>query len=93
MVTSGAVSSPEQPPIDSPNGPPELDLRGSRRLAGKEEWFWYLFAAVSYILLGMWQKFLLNWFVGPMWLVAVVVIGPALWDRVRGMGGQNGDQA
>lgn len=53
-----------------------------RRLGGKEEWFWYLAAAISYILLGIWHKFLLNWFVGPLWLVAVVVIGPALWDRL-----------
>ena len=59
---------------------------GSRRLAGKEEWFWYLAAAVSYITLSIWHKFLLNWFVGPFWLVAVVVVGPAIWDRLRGWG-------
>jgi hypothetical protein len=65
-------------------GPADLDVRGARRLAGKEEWFWYLFAAVTYIACGIWQKFLLNWIIGPLWLVAVVVIGPAVWDRVRG---------
>ena len=43
---------------------------------------WYLIAAVSYILLGIWHKWLLNWFVGPVWLVAIVVIGPWLTDRV-----------
>jgi hypothetical protein len=75
MVTSGPVSSPERS---------DLDVRGKRRLTGREEWFWYLAAAISYILLGIWHKFLLNWFVGPVWLVAFVVIGPALWDRVRG---------
>jgi len=84
MVTSGAVSSPEVP-ADSAGGSSDLDFRGSRRLAGKEEWFWYVVAAVSYILLGIWHKFLLNWFVGPVWLVAVVVIGPAVWDRIRGL--------
>jgi len=58
------------------------DFRGSRRLVGKEEWFWYLAAAISYITLGIWHKWLLNWFVGPVWLVAIVVIGPWLTDRV-----------
>jgi len=92
MVTSGAVSSPEVP-ADSAGGPSDLDFRGSRLLAGKEEWFWYVVAAVSYILLGIWHKFLLNWFVGPVWLVAVVVIGPAVWDRIRGLRRRRGDQA
>jgi len=62
--------------------PAELDFRGSRRLTGKEEWFWYLLAAVTYIVLGIWHKWLLNWFVGPAWLVAIVVIGPWLTDRI-----------
>jgi hypothetical protein len=70
MVSSAAVASP---------GP----FR-SRRLTGREEWFWYLFAAVTYIACGIWQKFLLNWFVGPAWLVAFVVFGPLVWDRIRG---------
>ncbi len=54
---------------------------------------WYVVAAVSYILLGIWHKFLLNWFVGPVWLVAVVVIGPAVWDRIRGLRRRRGDRA
>lgn len=58
------------------------DFRGSRRLVGKEEWFWYLAAAVSYILLGIWHKWLLNWFVGPVWLVVIIVAGPWLTDRM-----------
>ncbi len=92
MVTSGAVSSPEVS-AESFGGPSDLDFRGSRRLAGPEEWFWYVVAAVSYILLGIWHKFLLNWFVGPVWLVAVVVIGPAVWDRIRGLRRRRGDRA
>lgn len=59
-----------------------LDFRGSRRLAGAEEWLWYLIAAVTYIVLGIWHKWLLNWFVGPLWLVAVVVAGPWITDRL-----------
>ncbi len=51
---------------------------------GKEEWFWYLAAAVTYIVCGIWQKFLLNWIIGPLWLVTVVVIGPVVWARIRG---------
>jgi hypothetical protein len=77
MVASPAVPEPE-------HADASLDFSGSRRLTGKEEWFWYLAAAVSYIVLGIWHKFLLNWFVGPLWLVAVVVIGPTVWDRLRG---------
>ena len=60
-----------------------LDFRGSRRLAGAEEWGWYLLAAVSYIVLGVWHKWLLNWFVGPLWLVTIIVVGPWLTDRLR----------
>lgn len=77
---------PATPPANS--SPPEpadvdrlADFRGSRRLVGAEEWFWYVAAASTYILLGIWHKWLLNWFVGPVWLVAFVVIGPWLTDR------------
>ncbi|MFT4658797.1 MAG: hypothetical protein ACI8V4_002992 [Ilumatobacter sp.] len=61
---------------------PLPDFRGSRRLVGKEEWFWYLAAAISYIVLGIWHKWLLNWFVGPAWLVVFIVVGPWLTDRI-----------
>ena len=79
MVLSPAVPKPE--PSEG-----NLDFSGSRRLTGKEEWFWYVAAAASYIAVSMFHKGLLNWFVGPLWLVAVVVIGPAVWDRLRGRG-------
>jgi hypothetical protein len=59
------------------------DHRGSRRLAGREEWLWYVVAAVSYVGVGMFHKFVLNWIIGPLWLVAVVVIGPAVRERWR----------
>ncbi|MGA9278104.1 hypothetical protein [Ilumatobacter sp.] len=58
------------------------DFRGSRRLVGGEEWFWYVAAAITYISLGIWHKWLLNWIVGPAWLVAFVVIGPWVTDRL-----------
>ena len=40
-------------------------------------------AGVSYIVVGVYQKWVLNWFVGPAWLVVVVVLGPWLVDKVR----------
>ncbi|MDX2378375.1 MAG: hypothetical protein QNM02_01290 [Acidimicrobiia bacterium] len=66
-----------------PSGPADLDYRGVRRLTGVEEWIWYLVAGISYITLGIWHKWLLNWFVGPVWLIAIVVIGPWFTDRLR----------
>lgn len=62
---------------------PTRDFRGSRRLSRWETVFWYFVAAVSYIAVSLLQKGLLNWVVGPLWLVAVVVFGPAVVDRVR----------
>lgn len=59
------------------------DFRGSPRLTGRAEWVWYVAAAGSYIALGMFHKFLLNWFVGPLWLVVVIVAGPAIGHRFR----------
>jgi hypothetical protein len=65
-------------------GEAELDHRGARRLGRVEEIVWYLVAAVSYIGFGIFHKFLLNWFIGPLWLVGVVVLGPLASDVVRG---------
>ncbi len=89
MVPFDVVSSPGSSPDAhsdpiTPSHDQPFDHRGSRRLVGKEEWFWYVAAAVTYVVCGIWQKFLLNWFIGPLWLVAFVVVGPAIWDRVRG---------
>jgi hypothetical protein len=76
------ATSSDGPP-ELAEGPPELDFRGSRRLTGAEEWIWYLVAGISYITLGIWHKWLLNWFIGPVWLIAIVVIGPWLTDRLH----------
>ena len=62
--------------------PPSLDHLGSRRLGRREEAFWYVFAAVSYVGLGIYHKWLLNWIVGPVWLVAIVAIGPAIGPAI-----------
>ena len=62
----------------------DRDHLGWRRLGSVEEWFWYLLAGASYIVLGIWHKWLLNWFVGPVWLVVFVVVGPWIVDKLRG---------
>jgi hypothetical protein len=54
-----------------------------RRLTGPETAFWYGLAGVSYVVVSIFHKFLLNWFIGPLWLVAVVWLGPLLVDRAR----------
>ena len=61
----------------------ERDHVGGRRLGPVEEWVWYFAAGISYIVLGIWHKWLLNWFVGPVWLVVFLVVGPWITDRVR----------
>jgi hypothetical protein len=43
----------------------------------------YLSAGATYIGFGMFHKFLLNWIIGPVWLVAWVWLVPALIDGVR----------
>jgi len=44
----------------------------------------YATAAISYISLSIYNKWLLDWIVGPLWLVAWVWGLPALWRLVRG---------
>jgi hypothetical protein len=46
------------------------------RFGAHEQWLWTLLAAASYVGLSIWHKWLLNWIVGPMWLVAWVVLAP-----------------
>lgn len=43
---------------------------------------WYLVAAVSYVAASVLEKGLLNWLIGPAWLVAVVTFGPLAGDRI-----------
>jgi hypothetical protein len=46
--------------------------------------FLYAAAAISYIGLSMYHKWLLDWIVGPLWLVAWVWGLPAIVRLVRG---------
>jgi hypothetical protein len=49
------------------------------RLARVREWPLYVAAFVTYVPLAIWQKFLLNWICGPLWLVLWLEVG----TRVR----------
>jgi hypothetical protein len=60
-----------------------LDHRRSRRLGVGESVLWYGLAGARYVALSIFHKWLLNWFIGPLWLVTFVWAGPALVDRVR----------
>jgi hypothetical protein len=62
---------------------PSADVTSTERLTGAAEWFWYVAAAVGYVNFGIWHKWLLNWVMGPVWLVTVVCLGPAVVDRIR----------
>lgn len=44
----------------------------------------YAVAAVSYTLIGLHAKFLLNWIVGPLWPIVFIWIGPVLVRRITG---------
>lgn len=43
----------------------------------------YVLAGLSYCGFALFHKFLLNWIIGPVWLVAWIVIVPAVIERVR----------
>jgi hypothetical protein len=62
---------------------PGVDHRGSRRLSTAEQWIWTLLAAATYVALSVYHKWLLNWIVGPLWLVTWVGVGPFVYDAVR----------
>lgn len=43
----------------------------------------YVAAGVTYVVLGVFNKWLLNWVIGPIWLVAWVWLAPELVERFR----------
>jgi hypothetical protein len=69
------------------NGAESVDHLGVRRLSLGESWFWYLVAGTSYVVASLFNKFLLNWIIGPVWLVLVIWVGPLVADRLRGRRG------
>ncbi len=47
------------------------------------EWPLYVAAFVTYVPCAIWEKFLLNWICGPLWLVLWVEIGTRVRERRR----------
>ena len=76
-----SMSRPDPPagaPLSAPTGRPTTPP-GTR--AGSS-WRSTSLAGVTYIGFGMFHKFLLNWIIGPVWLVAWIWLVPAA-DRGR----------
>lgn len=67
------------PPLSAPTGRPGDPSWYTRRF----ELVLYVLAGATYVVLGMYFKFLLNWIIGPIWLVAWIWAVPALLDRFR----------
>lgn len=76
------ASSPE-PPADAPSsahtGRPGDPAWYTRRI----ELALYILAGASYVVLGVFHKFLLNWIIGPIWLVAWIWAVPVVVERIR----------
>jgi hypothetical protein len=67
------------PPLSAPTGRPGDPPWYTRRF----ELVLYVLAGVSYVVLGMYFKFLLNWIIGPLWLIAWIWVAPIIVDRLR----------
>jgi hypothetical protein len=78
------MSRPPEPdgrrPLGEPTGRRDDPPWYTRRV----EVVLYLLAAVTYVGFGMFHKFLLNWIIGPVWLVTWLWLVPVIVDRVRG---------
>lgn len=67
------------PPLSAPAGRPG----DPTWYTGRVELLLYVLAGASYVGFGIFHKFLLNWVIGPVWLVAWIWAVPALLDQVR----------
>jgi hypothetical protein len=65
--------------LSAPTGRPDDPSWYTRRF----ELVLYVLAAASYVALGAFHKFLLNWIIGPVWLVAWIWLTPLIVDRIR----------
>jgi hypothetical protein len=75
---TGPVPSPE-PTTPAPTRPTTKRFT----TANYVDFFLYASAAVTYISLSIYNKWLLDWIVGPFWLVAWVWGLPALYKLIR----------
>ncbi len=82
-----------------PSGPAS-SLGDHTGRAGDPSWYTrrvelaiYVLAGVSYVGLGVFHKWLLNWVIGPVWLVAWIWLAPLVVDRLRRRDSANGGDA
>jgi hypothetical protein len=73
------MSEPSRPAPPSAPGAPSNPGTPSKYV----DFFLYASAAISYVSLSIYNKWLLDWIVGPLWLVAWVWGLPALVKLVR----------
>jgi hypothetical protein len=78
-VTRSDAAADEPVDWSAPTGRPADPVWYTRRV----ELGLYVAAGVTYVVLGMFHKFLLNWVIGPVWLVAWVWGVPVLVERIR----------
>jgi hypothetical protein len=72
-------------PGASPSKPRQSKPRQSSKPSPSKhlDVFLYTSAAITYVSLSIYNKWLLNWVLGPLWLVAWVWGLPALWKLIR----------
>ena len=76
---SRASDRTPESPLSAPTGRPGDPAWYTRRI----ELALYVAAGVSYVVIGMYVKFLLNWVVGPIWLITWIWVVPDVVDRLR----------
>jgi hypothetical protein len=72
---------PRPPDVGTPPGPPAESAPGTP--SKYVDFFLYFTAAATYIPLSIYNKWLLDWIVGPFWLVAWVWGLPAIVKLIR----------
>ena len=80
---AATVAAEHEPPDVPPDPRHPRDDAATRLVQRRVELALYLAAGVTYVGFGMFHKFLLNWIIGPVWLVAWVWLVPALIEAVR----------
>ena len=77
-MTSSSEAAAD-PPLSAPTGRPGDPVWYTRSF----ELTLYVLAGASYVVLGVFHKFLLNWIIGPLWLVGWIWAAPVVIDRLR----------
>ena len=77
-MTSSSETAAD-PPLSAPTGRPGDPVWYTRRF----ELTLYVLAGATYVGLGVFHKVLLNWIIGPVWLVGWIWAAPVLIDRMR----------